>query len=72
MISRSSRTGLALAVLCWGYSFYSGCKAVDRGLLVTELNYDQLQVLTGQDRLVGMDPHKAAVANPILQEGIDK
>jgi len=60
------------AVLCWGLSFFHGCRNLQSVQEVTAKNALQLKMARGDDPLVGRDPSRRAVATQAMKEIIDQ
>jgi hypothetical protein len=60
------------AVLCWGLSFFHGCRNLQSVQEVTAKNALQLKMARGDDPVVGRDPAMRAVAMQAMKEIIDQ
>jgi len=55
---------LILAVICWAYGFYAGCRFLDYSLAVMDSNIDRIQIQIGMNPICGSDPM-------IIASGVD-
>jgi hypothetical protein len=67
-----SQAPLAAAVLCWGSSFYCGCRYLLHMTSALYSNFELLIVAGGQHPSTGTDPQKIAAASEGIRQGIDQ
>jgi hypothetical protein len=67
-----SQLPLGAAILCWGASFFSGCRHVSWTAAATRANLDLLVVRAGQSEIAGRDATKILYSAEILTEIIGK
>ena len=63
---------LGAAVVCWGLSFFHGCRQLQYVQGITRINAEQLKVARGQHPMVGAEPWKREVAGEALKEVIER
>jgi hypothetical protein len=67
-----SQVPLAAAVLCWGLSFFFGCRHL--GYMASSLysNFELLKVEAGQHPLTGTHPEKITIGSEVIREAIER
>ncbi len=63
---------LGFAVLCWGWSFYLGCRRSLLSQTIMHMNAELLRVQLGRSSLVGSDPEQIAHGMRALRELMDE
>jgi len=63
---------LGLAVLCWGLSFYYGCRNVDFTSETVFVNTELLRIRSGQHPMAGVHPQAMAVGAEVALKAIDR
>ncbi len=63
---------LGAAVLCWGLSFFHGCRHLQSVQVLTRANADMLRTARGEDPQVGTHPERRAIAVEVLREIMER
>jgi len=63
---------LGAAVVCWGLSFFHGCRQLQYVQEITRTNAEQLKVARGEHPVVGREPWKREVAGEALKEVLER
>lgn len=59
---------LALAVICWGLSFYYGCRCIQCGHSTLHINLDLHRIESGNHPLAGSDPQRMEIGTSTLRK----
>jgi hypothetical protein len=67
-----SQVSLGLALICWGVSFYCGCRQVDAAGSTVSLNLELMKIRAGVHPLSGASPPHMKLGEELTLETIEK